>query len=96
MITKIKIDGVERFAVVFDKLDSWEDLQLCSNGLLSLILAACNSDSMENNSIESAIRILQYLQPSISNVLSMERAVTGEVSKIHPMKLQPCEIYIEE
>lgn len=97
MITKVKFDGEEHLAIVFDSVITWEDLQSDVNGLLDLISIAC-SDGNEviTSPMYSVINIIRYFQPSTSNALEMQRALFGDISKITQMKPKECEIYTEQ
>lgn len=97
MITKIKLDGEEHLAIVFNSSVSWEDLQSDVNGLLDLISEACgNNSEICTNAIYSAVNMIRYFQPSTSDALEMQKTLFGEGIKGVPLKLQTCEIYTKE
>lgn len=96
MIAKIKVEGKEMLAVVLNEVTSLEDLQTYSNSLISLIGCVCSNGTLNGyeNEIFGTTRLLEELQPTIDQAITMERAVFGgrfEPKKIEP---KPCEIWI--
>lgn len=74
MIKRVNTTEGECIAIVFEKTDSFEDISLCANGLIDLMITATDSDiySNANEAFYSALKMLKLMMPTEHQINEFE------------------------
>jgi|GEM_PF-5353165 len=84
MIKRIKTDDGERWALVFEKHDSLEDLRNYADGLLEIVITATGSDTWDGKQsyVYWVLNLLQHFIPNVDDAVNVNRLLK-EAKKIN-------------